>query len=125
MDDIWIRILENLSDRVTGPMNFRLLLQPVMASIFAVMSGLKDARVGNPPYFWALVTEPAHRVDMLKDGWKSVGKVFVLAVVLDVVYQLIVQRFVYPGEALMVAIILAITPYLILRGLVTRIAGRR
>jgi hypothetical protein len=125
MDDIWMRIVENLSDRVTGPMKFRLLLQPVMASIFAVMSGLKDARAGNPPYFWSLLTEPAHRVAMLKDGWKSVGKVFVLAIVLDVVYQVIVQRFVYPGEALIVAFILAIVPYLILRGLVTRIAGKR
>ena len=125
MDDIWMRIVENLSDRVTGPMKFRLLLQPVMASIFAVMSGLKDARAGNPPYFWSLLTEPAHRVAMLKDGWKSVGKVFVLAIVLDVVYQVVVQRFVYPGEALIVAFILAIVPYLILRGLVTRIARKR
>ena len=122
MDDIWMRIVDNLSDRVTGPMKFRLVLQPVMASIFAIMSGLKDARAGNPPYFWALLTEPAHRADMLKDGWKSVGKVYVLAIVLDVVYQIIVQRFVYPGEALIVAFILAIVPYLILRGLVTRIA---
>ncbi len=122
MDDTWMRIVDNLSARVTGPMKFRLVLQPVMASIFAIMSGLKDARAGNPPYFWALLTEPAHRADMLKDGWKSVGKVYVLAIVLDVVYQIIVQRFVYPGEALIVAFILAIAPYLILRGLVTRIA---
>jgi hypothetical protein len=34
-----------------------------------------------------------------------------------------VQRFVYPGEALIVAFILAIVPYLLLRGLVTRIAA--
>lgn len=122
MDDIWMRIVDNLSDRVTGPMKFRLVLQPVMASIFAIMSGLKDARAGNPPYFWALLTEPGHRAAMLRDGWKSVGKVFVLAIVLDVVYQIIVQRFVYPGEALITAFILAIVPYLILRGLVTRIA---
>jgi tryptophan-rich sensory protein len=61
---------------------------------------------------------------MIKDGWKSVGKVFVLALVLDVVYQVIVLRFVYPGEAIIVAILLAIVPYLILRGLVTRIARK-
>ena len=122
MDDIWIRVVENLQDRITGPMKFRLLLQPVMAVIFAVLSGLKDAKAGKPPYFWALLTEPSHRRDMLKDGWKSVGKVFVLALVLDVIYQIIVQRFVYPGEAIVVALALAIVPYLIVRGLVTRIA---
>ena len=125
MDDIWMRIVENLSDRVSGPMKFRLLLQPVMASIFAILSGLKDAKAGRPPYFWSLVTDPAHRADMLKDGWKSVGKVFILALVLDAVYQIIVQRFVYPGEAIIVAFILAILPYLILRGLVTRLARKK
>ena len=61
---------------------------------------------------------------MLKNGWKSVGKVFILALVLDVVYQIIEQRFVYPGEAFIVAFVLAIVPYLVLRGLVTRVARR-
>jgi hypothetical protein len=124
MDDMWTRIATDMIDRVSGPMKFRLVLQPVMASIFAIRSGLADARAGKPPYFWSLVTDPAQRDDMLKDGWKSVGKVFVLALVLDVVYQIIVSRFVYPGEAIIVACILAIAPYLILRGLVTRLARR-
>ena len=124
MEDIWMRFVEHMVDRVSGPMKFRLLLQPVMATIFAVMSGLKDARAGRPPYFWGLLTDPTHRRDMIKDGWKSVGKVFVLALVLDVVYQIIVLRFVYPGEAIAVALALAIVPYLIVRGLVTRLARR-
>ncbi len=124
MDDIWMRIVENMTNRVSGPLQFRLLLQPVMAAIFAIRSGLLDARTGKPPYFWALASSPEHRVDMLKDGWKSVGKVFVLALVLDVVYQVIVLRFVYPGEAIIVAFVLAILPYLILRGVVTRIARK-
>lgn len=123
MDEIWIRFIENMGDRVSGPMKFRLLLQPAMALIFATISGLKDARTGKPPYFWALLSEPSHRREMLRDGWKSVGKVFVLALALDVVYQFIVGRFVYPGEAIVVAMALAIVPYLIVRGLVTRIAG--
>ena len=125
MDDIWTRILEHMADRVSGPMKFRLLLQPIMASIFAIRSGLHDARTGKPPYLWTLLTDPAHRADMIKDGWKSVGKVFLLALVLDVVYQIIVSRFVYPGEAIIVAFLLAIVPYLILRGLVTRLARKK
>ena len=43
-----------------------------------------------------------------------------LAVVLDVVYQIIAEHFVYPGEAITVAIVLALVPYLILRGLEVR-----
>ena len=125
MDDIWMRFLEDLNDRVTGPMHFRLLLQPAMAAFFAIRSGLNDARTGKPPYFWSLLTDPSQRSDMLKDGWKSVGKVFLIALLLDVIYQIIVLKFVYPGEAIYVAFVLAILPYLILRGLVTRIARKK
>jgi hypothetical protein len=125
MDDIWMRIVENLSDRISGPMKFRMLLQPIMAAIFAITAGLRDARAGKPPYFWALFTDHVHRADMVKDGWKSVGKVFILAIVLDVVYQIVVQRFVYPGEVIIVAFLLAIVPYLILRGLVNRLVRKK
>jgi|SRR5271165_2820191 len=124
MDNMLMRIADDLVARVSGPMKFRLVLQPVMAAVFAIRSGLSDARTGKPPYFWSLVSDPSQRAAMIKDGWKSVGKVFILAVVLDVVYQIIEQRFVYPGEAIIVAFILAILPYLILRGLVTRLARK-
>ncbi len=123
MEDLWTRIAHNLADRVSGPLKFRLVLQPVMAMIFATLAGLKDAKTGKPPYFWSLFTNPAERAALLKDGWKSVGKVFVLAMVLDIVYQIIVLHTVYPGEVLVVALALAIVPYLIVRGLVTRVAG--
>lgn len=122
MDGMWDRIVTDLIARVSGPLKFRLVLQPAMAAFFAIRAGLADARAGRPPYFWSLLTDPSDRHYMLKDGWKSIGKVFILAVVLDVVYQIIVRRFVYPGETIIVAIILAILPYLILRGITTRIA---
>ncbi len=47
---------------------------------------------------------------------------FIFAVVLDVAYQVYALRFVYPGEAIIVASFLAIVPYLILRGLFNRLA---
>jgi hypothetical protein len=121
---VWMRIAENLADRISGPMRFRLVLQPVMACILAILAGLKDAKAGKPPYFWALLTRRDHRAEMIWDGWKSVGKVFILALALDIVYQVIVQRFVYPGEVFLVAFMLAIVPYLLLRGLVTRLTSR-
>ena len=122
MDHTIARIVGNLVARVTGPMHLRLLLQPGMATFFAIRDGLKDARECKPPYFWGLFTDKGEREAMMENGWKSVGKVFILAVVLDVVYQLIEHRWtVYPGEAVLVAIILAIVPYLLIRGPVNRI----
>jgi hypothetical protein len=123
MDDAWTRFVSDLVARTTGPLHFRLVLQPAMAAFFAIRSGLADARDGRSPYFWALLTgDHATRVAELKSGWKSVSRVFMLAVVLDVVYQLYVLHFVYVPQAIAVAIILAILPYLFLRGLVTRLA---
>ena len=122
MDHTWERVSTQLIARVSGPMKFRLVLQPCMAAFFAIRAGLADAKAGKPPYFWTLVTDPSQRESLIRDGWKSVGKVFILAVVLDVIYQIIELRFVYVGEALIVAFILAFVPYLVLRGIVTRIA---
>lgn len=121
MEEILHRIFENLSDRVSGPMKFRLVLQPIMAAIAAVRSGLKDAREGRPPYFWALFTDPEHRRELLRDGWKSVARVFIFAVSIDAVYQYIVLCWFYPAEALLVAAILALLPYLLIRGPVNRV----
>lgn len=123
MEEMFARFMENLGARVTGPMHLRIYMQPIMATVFAIIAGLKDAKAGKPAYFWALFTQPEHRRDMLRDGWKSVGKVFLMAMVLDIVYQLIVDRWVYPLEVIIVALILAIVPYLIVRGPVNRIAS--
>ena len=120
MDDFITRLAHNLMDRVSGPMAFRMLFQPLMASFFAVRSGLLDARLGKPPYLFALISNREDRGDLLKDAWKSIGRIFVLAAVLDVVYQAIVQHFVYPGEVVITAMILAIVPYVVVRGLVGR-----
>jgi hypothetical protein len=54
--------------------------------------------------------------------WKI--KIFILAVILELVYLLTVFRWIYPLESLVVAAILALLPYLLLRGPVNRIARK-
>jgi hypothetical protein len=125
MEEMLTRIFENLMDRVSGPMKFRLVLQPLMAVFFAIKDGMKDAREGRPPYFWAMFTDPGHRREMMRNGWKSVGKIFILALILDAVYQYIEIRWFYPGEAVLVAFILAIVPYVVLRGPANRLTPRK
>ena len=103
---------------------FRLILQPLVASALAIRSGLRDAREGKPAFFWAALTDPEARPELLHHGWKDVGKVFIFAVVLDVIYQVIVFHTVFPIQAFIVAVVLAIVPYVVLRGLTNRIARR-
>jgi len=45
-----------------------------------------------------------------------------VAVLMDLVYEWIVGRWFYPLETLIVAVVLAIVPYLVIRGPVNRIA---
>ena len=122
MNDIFARIWENLNARLTGPMNLRLIIQPIVATILAIRAGLRDAHQGRPAFFWAVLWSPTHRRELLRQGWKDVGNVFVLATILDVVYQLIVHRGVYSLELLITAVTLAIVPYLLVRGPISRIA---
>jgi hypothetical protein len=112
---------EDLIGRVGGPITFRLILQPSIAVILAIRDGLKDAKAGR---FIFGASSPIQLKDgnCLEDGWKSAGFVFVFAIVIDGVYQFIVCRWFYPGEALTVAIVLAIVPYLQIRGLANSIA---
>lgn len=116
MEDVLSRVWEDLIGRGSGPLSFRLIMQPIMAATFSILDGLKDARKGCPAYFWALFTDPVHRGALLRVGWKSIAKVFTLAIILDVVYQTIVFHRFYPVEALIVANVLAIVPYLLLWG---------
>jgi len=116
------RIIENLFGRLDGPLHFRFILQPLMAFIFAAIDGLKDAKAGKPAYFWAIFTRPKQRKALLHDGWKHFGKIFILALILEVIYQLKFQHTFYPGEMLIVALVLAVLPYVLLRGPVNRIA---
>lgn len=117
----WERVITQLFARLDGPLHFRFIMQPLMAAVLATIDGVKDARAGRPAYLWEMVSTPADRKQLLREGWKRVSRVFLLAVVLDVIYQLIEFHWIYPGETVVVAVVLAIIPYFLLRGPINRI----
>ena len=126
MEDALGRMASNLIGRLHGPFSFRFVLQPVAAALYAVHDGLADAREGRPAYFWSILTGPQGRYALLREGWHRVTRVIVLGVVMDVLYQLIVFKAIYPGELIVVVLTLACAPYLLMRGPINRIArGRR
>lgn len=124
MDEFFSRSLQDLMGRADGPMHLRLVLQSGVAAVLAIRAGLKDARIGDPPFLWSLASEPSRRAQLLRQAWKDIGKVFVAALVLDIVYQKIAIGTFYPGQAVIVAIVLAVLPYSLLRALVTRLFGK-
>ena len=115
------RVWQSLLERPGGPMTFRFILQPVMAAVMAAIDGIKDARTGSSPYFSALITDPAQRGERLHEGLVSTSRILILGLVMDIAYQLIVLDGFFPGEAAIIAVLLAFIPYLVLRGPVARV----
>ena len=107
--------------RPDGPMYLRFIFQPIVASIFAIRAGMRDAKLGHRPFLLALIMNDRNRREMLSEAWGDVGKLFIMACVLDLIFQIIALRWFYPLETVVVAIILAFVPYVIVRSLSRRI----
>ncbi len=121
------RLWRDILDRPGGPMTFRFILQPTMALIAAVRDGVRDARLGRRPYIWALihgVRDPAGRAGRLWEGFVATARILLLGIVMDVIYQWRELDTFYPGQAAVIAILLAFVPYLVFRGPIERIAQR-
>lgn len=95
------------------------------AIVFAYLRGKAGAKAGLPPFFTGLFTNPECRRAMLRDCWKALAKVFLMTITIDMIYQFIMFRWIYSGEALAVALILACIPYVIARGVVNRLLRLR
>ena len=117
------RGVDHLIGRFSGPLNFRLFVMPAVVTVLAIRAGLRDAREGQPPYLWGLVLKRRERRQLFRSGLKDIGKIFIVAVVLDTAYQIFVLRAFYPGQVIIVAVACAIVPYVLVRGPVTRLAG--
>ena len=122
LHDFLSRVWINLSERPSGPLAFRFILQPVMSGVFAIRDGGRDARQGTPPYLWSIVFDSGNRAAHIREGLRATSTIILLAVILDVVYQITVLEEFYPGEALIVGITLGLVPYLLIRGLAARFA---
>jgi hypothetical protein len=118
------RIWSDIFERPSGPVAFRFVLQPVMASTFAIRDGIKDAHLGRSPYLWTVLTDRERYGPRLREGLIATGRVIALGLIMDTIYQLRVFGTFYPGEAAIVALLLAFAPYLLIRGPAARIARR-
>ena len=117
------RAVEQLLGRASGPLRLRLVMMPTVVTILAIRAGLKDAREGNPAFLWAIIANPDRRRQRFLSVCKDVARIFVVALVLDTAYQLIVLRAFYVLQTLIVAVACAIVPYVMFRGPVTRVAS--
>ena len=115
---------ENLISRFGGPMSFRFLMQPAVAAFFAIRAGIRDARENKPTFLGCALSNPRSWSPRMRQSWRDVGAVFIVALVLDAIYQIAVQGGIFTLELLITATVLALVPYMVLRDLVSRAARR-
>ena len=111
-----------LSGRASGPLSFRLVVMPTVVTLLALRADWKDAREGWPAFLGAFITDPVERRRLFRIGVTDAGRVFLMAIVLDTAYQIMVFRWVYLGQLLIVAVVCAVLPYVLVRGPITRLA---
>ncbi|MCW5734209.1 MAG: hypothetical protein KIS73_08790 [Enhydrobacter sp.] len=121
--EVFSRIWQNTVDRAGGPMTFRFILQPIMASIAALYDGFADARSGRSHYLWTVMTNPAKRLARLREGVIATSRILLLGLTMDTIYQYIVFDTFHPAEAVIITLLLAFAPYVLLRGPVSRVVS--
>jgi hypothetical protein len=123
--DVHKRFWSDIFGRLSGPMTFRLFLQPTMGLIAAIPDGRRDAREGHSAFFWTGQGDPAVRHGRLRQGLMATARIMLLGLSMDLIYQLKVFQQFYPVEAVLFSLILCVIPYFIWRWLVERIASWR
>ena len=127
MPNLFYEIWENMVARTRGPLNFRFVFEPVLSVLFAIRTGLRDAKKRCPPSLLRLLVTRKQRKILLQESRRDLGNILVFSMLLDIVYQLVVVYILrgadsfLPFESVFVALLLTVLPYLLIRGPVNRL----
>jgi hypothetical protein len=124
MDELFARIWDGLVGRAVGPLHLRLLIQPMTAAFLAYRAGAADARAGRPPFGIAVLLGRCPRAELIREAWNDVATLFLVALVIDALYQALTFHWVYLAQGLLFAALLALPTYLLVRGPTNRVLRR-
>ncbi|MBS0577799.1 MAG: hypothetical protein JSR36_00900 [Proteobacteria bacterium] len=123
MGDLFSSFWSDFIERLDGPLHFRFVVQPMIAVLLAVRDGRRDARAGRSAFLWKFASKPEHRGVLVKSAAQGISKVFAIALVLDFAYQWIEWGSLKPLQAVATAALLAVVPYVLLRGPANRLVS--
>ncbi len=116
---------DDMLARLTGPGRLRFIVQPTVALLLGARDGAKDGRAGTPPFLQVLVCGGQPFRESLKTAFRSTRDLICVAILLDVISQLLIFRVVNPGAALLLGPVLIGVPYAVARGCARRLWRRR
>lgn len=121
---VFLRIAEGMAKRASGPMGFRIIIQPVIAIALGIRDGLMDANAGEYPYFIGLLFHPECRRELWARTLKNILKPFIAGVILDMILQYFIFQRVRLIPAIILGFVLIGLPYSIARGITNRVATK-
>lgn len=119
------RFFEDLWARFSGPGRLRFLLQPSAAVLLGMRDGKRDSQRKSPPFLLGLLFRRTHRRDLFRSAITSVRDLVAIAIILDVISQILIFREIHPGAALLLGPILISLPYSVTRAWTNRIVSGR
>ena len=108
---------EDIPRRLAGPGRFRFVLQPVLATVLGIRSGLADMRMGRPPYLYGLLMHQRLRRELVRTSFETLANLLLMGILLDAVLQWVILGVSHPGAALVVGPVLIGGPYAVARTL--------
>jgi len=120
-----LSIVEGIIARLAGPMSLRLVIQPLMASLLGARDGIVDAKAGEPPFIFGLITDCDDRKAKLGSLFKSLSKAIIIAVVLEVMAQYLLFGQVHAIGVILYVFVFMIVPYSLVRAAANVIVTKR
>lgn len=119
------RFFNDILTRLSGPGRLRFIVQPTVAIMLGVRSGIGDARTEAPPFLWALAFHGTRRRELFRSALVSIRGLVAIAILMDVISQFLIFHEVRPGAALLVGPVLITLPYVLARALSNRLVRKR
>ncbi|HEY7304137.1 MAG TPA: hypothetical protein VH601_08490 [Bryobacteraceae bacterium] len=118
-------ILERFFARLTGPLNLRFVLQPLMAILLGIRDGVHDAKAGKPPFLLDLFARPQNRKRQIQKALRSLLIPMLVAIILDGVVQYLLFGWVRIMGAVTIGVLIMGLPYVIARAVTNRVISWR
>jgi hypothetical protein len=126
--DLLQRSVEQLLGRASGPLHLRLLMMPTVVSVITVRAAFREAREQALAARPSMPSRADARPHTLRGLSQDIGRVVVMACILDSAYQVFVLGTFRPLQLVIVVVATAVLPYVLLLpplSLLARIVVRR
>jgi predicted ABC-type sugar transport system permease subunit len=123
--DVLERFLNQMAARLTGPLNFRFILQLVVAILLGIRDGKLDAKAGQPPFILDVLLHSEVRGARLRRAVASATKAVIVGIIIDALVQYLMFKAIYPVQAILVGTLVIAVPYAAARGLTNRLTVMR